>query len=345
MDYTVFTGDTTYTPQLLSALAANIGDGNDFLPASQANWEANDDQAYWLYSALTAMEYNFTALPCTGAGTGTDGECANSWLSIATNAFTIYTQRWAADGATCNGGLKWQYNPAANGYYYKNSVSNGGFFQTAARLARYTGNATYAEWAATIWDWTAGVGLISATYDVYDGAGDENGENCAQIDMNQWSYNAATYLHGAAAMYAYSGGSPIWEARVQGLLDRAEAVFFSPPAGNATGVMYELCETGKTCDIDQTSFKSSLARWMGKTAILVPSVADQVMGLLASSAAAAAASCTDGGSGLVCGMQWWLADGYDGYSDFGTTLSALEVVQSLLVTGAPQLVNEHIAIE
>ena len=55
------------------------------------------------------------------------------------------------------------------GYDYKNSISNGGFFQIAARLARFTGNASYVEWAEKIWDWTEGIGLMSNTYDIFDG--------------------------------------------------------------------------------------------------------------------------------------------------------------------------------
>ncbi|CAN8100189.1 unnamed protein product [Discula destructiva] len=339
MDYTVFTNDTTHKTALLAALSENIGANNDFVPASQANWEANDDQAYWVYSALTALEYDFDALPCTGKGTGANGTCANSWLSIATNAFNLFVARWAADSATCGGGLKWQYDPNANGYYYKNSVSNGGFFQTAARLARYTGNATYADWAGKVWDWSTSVGFVGPAFNVFDGAGDQGTANCTAIDQNQWSYNVATYLHGAAHMYAYLGGDAVWEGRVKGLVKAATATFFSPPTGNATGVMYEpVCEMTSACSIDQTSFKSSLARWMGKTAVLVPSVANETMGLLESSAKAAAASCTNGTSGnVVCGMQWWTVDGFDGYSDFGSMLSALEVVQSLLVTKAPQM--------
>lgn len=362
MDYTVFTADTTYKANLLTALAENIGENNDFVPASQASWEANDgkrcfftttpvqaqadsvcivlDQVYWLYSALTALEYDFDPIsPCTGEGTGANGTCANSWLSIATNAFNLYVTRWNADDATCGGGLKWQYNPSANGYTYKNSVTNGGFFQTAARLARYTGNTTYADWAVKIWDWSTSVGFVTSTFNVYDGAGDEDTANCTGIDQDQWSYNVATYLHGAAHMYAYTRGNATWEARVQGLVAAANATFFSPPSGNATGVMYEQnCELTSACTIDQTSFKSSLARWMGKTAMLVPSVKDGIMALLETSAKSAAASCADGASGNVtCGMKWWTADGFDGYSDFGSMLSALEVVQSLMVTNAPKL--------
>lgn len=246
---------------------------------------------------------------------------------------------WNTDIGTCAGGLKWQYNPSAAGYYYKNSVTNGAFFQTAARLARYTDNATYAEWAVKIFDWSTAVGLVASNFSVYDGAADDGSVNCTTKDHTQWSYNVATYLHGAAHMYAYTGGDSVWEARVQGFVDAANATFFSPPSGNATGVMYEQkCELSSTCSSDQTNFKSSLARWMSKAAVLVPSVKSDVMALLAASAKSAAASCTAGTSGnTVCGMKWWTADGFDGYSDFGSMMSALEVVQSLMVTKAPQL--------
>lgn len=357
LDYTILTNDTAYEAQLRAALTENLGAGYDFAPAAQAGWEANDDQMYWLYGALTALEYGVGDLqPCEGAGAGAAGTCANSWLSVATNAFAVFVARWDGAAATCGGGLKWQYDPSANGYTYKNSVTNGGFFQTAARLARLTGNATYAEWAGRIWDWSAAVGLMGPEFDVIDGASDGGADNCTTFDSTRWSYNAATYLHGAANMYAYTGASgwapdadqaALWEGRVQGVLAAANRTFFSPPAGNATGVMYEpKCEPASSCNIDQTSFKSSLARWLGKTAVLVPSAAETALSLLATSARAAAASCTTvaastsgAAAQLACGRRWWNADGFDGYSDFGTMLSALEVVQSLLVTSAPGLVT------
>ena len=43
MDYTVYTKDTTYKADLLSALAKNVGPNFDFVPREQS-WEANDDQ-------------------------------------------------------------------------------------------------------------------------------------------------------------------------------------------------------------------------------------------------------------------------------------------------------------
>ncbi|KAI2638541.1 glycoside hydrolase family 76 protein [Xylaria nigripes] len=321
MDYTVYTKDTTYKADLLSALAKNVGPNFDFTPPEQAAWEANDDQAYWLYNALTAMEYSFDTIP--GAPT---------WDVIATNTFNLFVSRWNAETETCNGGLKWQYNPSANGWTYKNAVTNGAFFQTSARLARYTGNQTFADWATKVWDWSRGVGLVSEDYHVYDGASDDQSSNCTQMNRDEWSYNIASYIHGAAHM-ANLTGEPEWEQHVQGLVETAAATFFQPAK---TGIMFEQkCEPTFSCTIDQTAFKSSLARWLGKTAVLVPSMAQTIMPMLARSASGAAQSCVGYGNS-TCGISWTGA-GFDGKSDFGVELSALETIQSLLVFEAPPL--------
>lgn len=113
LDYTLLTNDTTYKKPLLDALAKNVGENYDFVPASQANWEANDDQAYWVYNALTAMEYNFDPLPCPSGGSS---PCETDWVKLSSNAFDRFVSRWTADAGTCNGGLKWQFNPASKGY-------------------------------------------------------------------------------------------------------------------------------------------------------------------------------------------------------------------------------------
>jgi mannan endo-1,6-alpha-mannosidase len=310
------------------------------VPPEQANWEANDDQVYWVYAALTAMEYKFPSLTCVAPSSN----CVNSWENVATNAFQDFVSRWQSDSQTCNGGLKWQYRSQVAGYNYKNTVSNGGFFQTAARLARYTGNSTYADWATKIWDWTMGTGLMSSDYHIYDGAGDQDGANCTTVNRLEWTYNMGAYLHGAAHMYAYNQtngqpGGPDWEARVHGLLQTAQSTFFGP-ASNATGIMYERnCELTATCSVDQTSFKASLAQWMSKTAVLVPSVADDVNALLASTAQGAAASCSGLGNN-TCGSKWYTNE-WDGQVAFGVQLSALEAVQSLLVGNAPPLATSH----
>ncbi|KAI0841436.1 glycoside hydrolase family 76 protein [Hypoxylon sp. FL0890] len=332
MDYTVYTGDKTYQADILSAISKNLGSNYDFAPAEQQNWEANDDQVYWVYNALTALEYGFEELPCA-AKTNAAGDCANSWLAISTHAFEDFVTRWNKDSATCGGGLKWQYTETANGYYYKNSVSNGGFFQTAARLARYTGNETFGDWATKIWDWSTSVGFISADFHVYDGAADDKDSNCSTINKDEWSYNIASYLHGAAHMYAFTNDST-WESRVQGLVKAAQSTFFGPTP-DATNVMYEQkCELSSGCNVDQTSFKASLSRWLGKTAVLVPSVRTTIETLLRATAQGAALSCS-GYDNATCGVQWYTG-GFDGQSDFGVELSALDAIQSLLATSAPK---------
>ncbi|KAI1264901.1 glycoside hydrolase family 76 protein [Xylariaceae sp. FL1019] len=331
MDYQHYTNDTTYSAALVSSLKTNLGPNYDFADASQSGWEANDDQAYWLYNALTGMEYGFDPIDAT-----------HSWEQIAQNVFAEYVSRWNHDETTCNGGLKWQYNPSLNGYTYKNTVSNSGFFQTAARLARYTGNSTYADWATKIWDWSVGIGFVTAEYHVYDGAGED--QDCTVIDKSEWSYNIASYMHGAAHMYNYTDTynhteAGVWEDRVAGLVKTANETFFK------NGIMFEQkCEPDMSCSVDNTGFKSSLARWMGKTAVLVPTQKETIMGLLETSALGAAKSCA--GTGNACGIQWTTGS-FDGNSDFGTTLSAFEVIQSLLVFdgAAPLTANSTVAAD
>ncbi|KAK0871397.1 hypothetical protein LTR91_014316 [Friedmanniomyces endolithicus] len=333
IDYTAYTNDTTYISDIHTALSQNLGSNYDFVPAEQSGWEANDDQVYWVYSALTAMEYGFPPLPCKAALNNTVGNCTNSWQAVAVHAFEDFVTRWNLDSQTCGGGLKWQYDPMAKGWTYKNSVSNAGFFQTAARLARYTGNETYTDWATKIWNWSVTSGLVGSGYHVYDGSSDGDGANCSSVDHDEWSYNIASYLHGAAHMSAHTH-APIWTTIVTGLLDTATTTFFSP-FPNATGIMYEpICEKQAACSTDQSSFKGSLANWMGKTAVLVPSVSERIMALLGESARGAAAGCS-GGEGM-CGTKWYVG-GFDGQVGFGQQLSALDAVLSLLVGGAPEL--------
>ena len=120
-----------------------------------------------------------------------------SWLDLAKNVFNDQAARW--DTSTCGGGLRWQIFTFNSGYNYKNSISTGSFFQLGARLARYTGNQTYAEWVDKSWEWETSVGLITSDYKVYDGT--LTSTNCSDIDKLEWTYTAATFLYGSAVMY------------------------------------------------------------------------------------------------------------------------------------------------
>jgi len=138
---------------------------------------------------MSAAELNFPDPPAKSP----------SWLALAQAVFNLQVSRW--DTQFCGGGLRWQIYTFNNGYNYKNSISNGGFFQLAARLARYTGNQTYADWAEKSYDWITGTPLFTSQYLIYDGAQIEN--NCTVADKLQWTYNVGTFLMGAANMYNY----------------------------------------------------------------------------------------------------------------------------------------------
>lgn len=227
------------------------------------------------------------------------------------------------------------------GYHYKNAISNGAFFQIAARLALYTDEQHYKDWATKVWNWSWEIGLISPTYHVFDGSDDK--KNCTELDHTQWSYNVAVYLQGAAAMWNTTQ-NPVWKERTLGLLSASD-VFFSP-FSNVTGVMFEAaCELIGKCNNDQVSFKAYLSRWLAKTMVLAPFTAETIRPLLEASAMAAAKSCSGGTDGATCGTKWWVG-GYDGTTGVGQQLSALEVIQSLLIEDADrwQLVRENVVV-
>lgn len=86
-------------------------------------------------------------------------------------------------------------------------MANGCFFNMGARLARFTGNATFADYSEETWNWMTGVGFIDTeTWAVYDGADAES--NCTDIAKAQWSYNAAILTQGAAFMYNFVSPPP-----------------------------------------------------------------------------------------------------------------------------------------
>ncbi len=97
--------------------------------------------------------------------------------------------------------------------------------------------------------------------------------------------------------------------------------------------MYEAaCEGNGMCDVDQRSFKAYLSRWMAASTKLAPFIEQQVMGLLTTSARAAAAQCSGGSDGVTCGIKWTNNGVWDGSFGVGEQMSALEVVQSMLIS-------------
>lgn len=199
IEYWYYTGDTTYNSEVSAAIQFKVGTGDDFMPANQTKDEGNDDQVFWAFTAMTAAELGFP---------DPTGDDAPSWLSLAQAVFNEQAARW--DTGTCGGGLRWQIYDFNSGYDYSNTIANLGFFQLAARLARYTSNETYTEWAEKEWDWfTDSVLWDNSSYSVYDGTSIT--QNCTQADHTQWSYNYATGIAGLAYMYNHVRDSlPPW---------------------------------------------------------------------------------------------------------------------------------------
>lgn len=198
VDYYYYTGDSTYNDETLTALVFQAGSNYDYMPSNQSLDEGNDDQAFWGMSAMSAAETNFQ----------NPSSSQPQWLALAQAVFNTMSSRW--DTTSCGGGLRWQIYTFNSGYTYKNSISNGALFNLGARLARYTGNETYAEWAVKVWDWEVSTGLLSSGYQVYDGTSDVS--NCSSIDHIQWTYNAGIFLFGAAMMYNHVRSSALSSA-------------------------------------------------------------------------------------------------------------------------------------
>ncbi|KAK2627925.1 hypothetical protein QTJ16_002571 [Diplocarpon rosae] len=288
------------------------GTEQDFMPTNQTKTEGNDDQGFWGMAAMLAAETNFQNPP----------KDRPQWLALAQAVFNEMAARW--DTTTCGGGLRWQIFPFNKGYTYKNSIANGCLFNLGARLARYTGNQTYADWASKVWDWETSLGLIDSNFNIFDGA--SNIENCTTIDRLQWSYNAGIYLHGAANLYNFTDGSTVWQDRVSGIL-AASSIFFQD------GVMQEqACESGDFCNLDQLSFKAYFSSWLAGTTILAPFTASTITPLLTTSAQSAGLQCSGGTDGNACGLKWTNGADYDGTTGIGQQMSALGVVQSVMVT-------------
>lgn len=188
IEYWHYTGDSSHNDLVSKAITFQApGAQKDFMPENQTLYEGNDDQSFWAHAALVAAERGLPNPP----------KDQPHWIEFAKNVFDEQVDRW--DKKACGGGLRWQIHSYNNGYDYKNSISSGYLFNIASRLARYTGNQTYSDWAGTAYDWVSKVGLITDDFKVYDGAQVE--DDCKAITKYEFTINNAVFAHGAANMY------------------------------------------------------------------------------------------------------------------------------------------------
>ncbi|OAX77804.1 hypothetical protein ACJ72_07893 [Emergomyces africanus] len=306
VDYWYYTGDDQFNDITMQAILHQVGLKNDFQPANQSQTSGNDDQGFWAMTAMTAAEDKFPNPPADKL------------------------RRWNND--TCNGGLKWSINPWGNGWDYKNTISNGCFFNLAARLARYTGNETYYRWAESSWNWVTGVGIVTPAYDYIDGVYDAGDLNCTKKGPLPWTYNNGVYLVGLAHLYNMTTGKEqaTWKHHLENTIKRADFRFFPESKGRImTEIVCEDARADKLCNEDQRSFRAYLSRFMGSTVKLAPFTKDLIMPMLRRSAQAAAKQCS--GPDHACGLRWSRQEKWDGLTGVGEHMSALEVIQNNLV--------------
>lgn len=250
----------------------------------------------------------------------------------------------------CGGGLTWQMFPyQGTGYTMKNAISNGGFFQLAARLARYTEDQEYKDWANKVWDWSVNTPLVNnKTWVVQDST--EGTENCKDGANIPWTYNYGTYLMGAAYMYnsvstifpphppIYRGNQTEltsthqtedskWLDATNGLLNMTLQTFFQKESGY---VMEDItCEPREICNNNEVLFKGLLSTWLSYVALVVPTTYELIMPKLQTSAVAAAKSCT-GNNNNTCGVQWYKSQ-WDGWTGMEEQISVSQVFSANLL--------------
>ncbi|TAQ84780.1 hypothetical protein B7494_g6886 [Chlorociboria aeruginascens] len=321
IDYWYYTGDTSYNDVVQAGIQAQVGEHDDMMPSNWSQSMGNDDQGFWGMTAMSAAETNFQNPASSQPG----------WLALAQAVFN--TQAVRPDG-NCGGGLRWQVYPYLTGYDYKNSIANGCFFALGARLARYTHNTTYAQYAETAFTWIQSVGLMDASYNVYDGGHIET--NCTDINKVQFSYNAGVWLLGAATMYNYTNGSAIWKTRTDGLLNNMFTTFF--PNDIATEIS---CEPELSCTTDMYSFKAFDMRWLAATTKMAPYTTTDIMQRLSTSAKYAAEQCNGGANGRMCGLTWSKGTVWDGTQGVGQQMAAMSAIFTNLVPNvAPPTTND-----
>lgn len=325
VDYCIYMENDTYTELVKDALVYQVGEDYNYIPLNQSTTEGNDDQSFWGIAVMAAAEKNFS--------NPTDERA--SWLALAQAVFNTMSSRW--DESSCGGGLRWQIFQWNSGYDYKNSVSNGALFHIAARLARYTSNDSYVDWAEKVFDWMYGVDLLTEGdwWFVYDGI---QTSNCSQLTKYQWTYNQGLMLAGCAFLYNYTLDEK-WYNRTHNFL-HAALVFVYNKSYNAKIIYEAACLSptlnSYTCNNDQRTFKAYFSRFLALTSVLVPDTYDTIREWIVDLANAAAYSCSGGTDGHTCGLSWTNGS-YDGVYGLGEQMCALDIMNSLRVADFPHI--------
>ena len=108
INYWQYTGDDTWVGQTQRAIQHQRGADNNFNPSNHSRSMGIDDQAFWAFTALEAVEANFPE---------SENEDDPSYLALAQGLFNFQVSHW--DRKTCGGGFRWQVIPVNSGYHLK----------------------------------------------------------------------------------------------------------------------------------------------------------------------------------------------------------------------------------
>lgn len=312
--YWAYFGDDTLASTIRQGILFQTGPDNDFMPPNQTKSLGNDDQSYWALAAMTAAEYGLPA--DNGVG----------WYELAQNVFDTQVLRW--DEGTCAGGLRWQIFSFNAGYSYKSATTQANFALLGARLWRFTGNATYLEWAERAVEWSVNAGLVTSgreeTPAIYDGT--DVTTNCSTVNRIQWTINAGQFL--SAFVYACNETcSDTWRELGRVAYTGAVNTFVAPNSEVLTEVA---CAGTGECNLDQLAFRAPLARALGSARDMPGSVSDYSMEDTASVTTASAKGAIDQcATANGCGSDWTTAE-WDGTKGLGQDLAAMEAIMATL---------------
>lgn len=182
--YWYYTGDASNNAAIIQGMNRQSGQ-NDFFPANYSRYMTNADQQIWALAAMTAAELDFPQETSKAP-----------WINMAENAFNEQIRRW--DSGSCGGGLRWLVSPDELGWTIKNAISNGGLFELSARLARYTNNQTYVDWAEKVWDWSTRTLIDTSDWTVHDSV--STLDDCKRNTVTAWTLIYGSYISGTAYM-------------------------------------------------------------------------------------------------------------------------------------------------
>lgn len=129
----------------------------------------------------------------------------------------------------------------------------------------------------------------------------------------------------ASSLTSRQTNDDVWLTRTQGLLRKLEKAFFKDGA-----ITDQVCEASDQCykDANDPLFKGLTMSWMMDIALLIPSLKQEILGYIQSTAEAAGESCT-GRSGAACGGR--LYGKYDGQASMENQITGVEVFSSAML--------------